>query len=52
MAQTQAKLQRAGVNTSDAKAGRRPGSHVMTVRSGTRNVPTIMLSAEAKDAAV
>ena len=49
--ETQGKLQRAGVNTSDAKAGRRPGSHVMTVRSGTRNVPTIMLSAVAKDAA-
>lgn len=49
--ETQAKLQRAGVNTSDAKAGRRPGSHVMTARSGTRNVPTIMLSAIPKDAA-
>jgi catechol 2,3-dioxygenase-like lactoylglutathione lyase family enzyme len=50
-AETQAKLERAGVNTSDAKAGRRPGSHVLTVRSGTRNVPTIMLSAVPKDAA-
>ena len=50
-AATQAKLQRAGVDTSDAKAGRRPGSHVLTVRSGTRNVPTIMLSALPRDAA-
>jgi|SRR5687768_1212548 catechol 2,3-dioxygenase-like lactoylglutathione lyase family enzyme len=49
--ETQAKLQRAGVNTSDGKAGRRPGSQVLTVRSGTRNVPTIMLSAVPKDAA-
>lgn len=49
--ETQARLQRAGLNTSDAKAGRRPGSHVLTVRSGTRNVPTIMLSAMPKDAA-
>ena len=51
MVETQAKLQRAGVNTSDGKAGRRPGSQVLTVRSGTRNVPTIMLSAVPKDAA-
>lgn len=50
-AETQARLQRAGVNTSDAKSGRRPGSQVLTVRSGTRNIPTIMLSAVAQDAA-
>jgi catechol 2,3-dioxygenase-like lactoylglutathione lyase family enzyme len=49
--QTQAKLQGAGVDTSDAKSGRRPGSQVLTVRSGTRNVPTIMLSAVPQDAA-
>jgi catechol 2,3-dioxygenase-like lactoylglutathione lyase family enzyme len=49
--ETQARLQRAGVNTSDFKAGRRPGSHVMTVRSGTRNVPTIVLSAIPQDTA-
>lgn len=47
---TQARLQHAGVSTSDAKAGRRPGSHVLTVRSGTRNVPTIVLSALPRDA--
>ena len=49
--ESQAKLQRAGVNISDAKSGRRPGSEVFTVRSGTRNIPTIMLSAVPKDAA-
>lgn len=43
--ETQVRLQRAGLSTSDAKSGRRPGSQVLTVRSGTRNVPTIMLSA-------
>lgn len=43
--ETEARLQRAGLSTSDAKSGRRPGSQVLTVRSGTRNVPTIMLSA-------
>ena len=51
MSETRAKLQRAGLNTSDATSGRRPGSHVMTVRSGTCNIPTIMLSAVPKDAA-
>jgi catechol 2,3-dioxygenase-like lactoylglutathione lyase family enzyme len=49
--ETRAKLQRAGVDTSEAKAGRRPGSQVLTVRSGTRNLPTIMLSAVPKDEA-
>jgi catechol 2,3-dioxygenase-like lactoylglutathione lyase family enzyme len=49
--QTQAKLQGAGVETSDAKSGRRPGSQVLTVKSRTRNVPTIMLSATPQDAA-
>ena len=49
--ESQAKLQRAGVKISDAKSGRRPGSEVFTVRSGTRNIPTIMLSAVPKDAA-
>ncbi len=49
--ESQAKLQRAGLDTSDAKSGRRPGSQVLTVRSGTRNVPTIMLSAVPQDAA-
>lgn len=49
---TQTRLQQAGVNTSEAKAGRRPGSHVLTARSGTGNVPTIMLSATLKDADV
>lgn len=49
--ETQARLQRAGVNTSDAKTGRRPGSQVLTVRSNTCNVPTIMLSASPQEAA-
>lgn len=51
MSETRTKLQGAGLNTSDAASGRRPGSHVMTVRSGTCNIPTIMLSAVPKDAA-
>ena len=51
VSQTQTRLQRAGVSTSDAKSGRRPGSQVLTVRSNTGNVPTIVLSAVPKDAA-
>jgi catechol 2,3-dioxygenase-like lactoylglutathione lyase family enzyme len=51
VSETQARLQRAGVSTSDAKSGRRPGSQVLTVRSNTGNVPTIVLSAVPKDAA-
>ncbi len=50
--ETQARLQKAGVDTSEAKVGRRPGSHVLTVRERTGNVPTIMLSATQKDADV
>lgn len=46
--ETQARLQAAGVATSDGKSGRRPGSQVLTVRSHTRNVPTIVLSAVPK----
>jgi catechol 2,3-dioxygenase-like lactoylglutathione lyase family enzyme len=46
--ETQARLHAAGVATSDGKSGRRPGSQVLTVRSHTRNVPTIVLSAVPK----
>lgn len=45
------RLRAAGLDTSEAKTGRRPGSSVLTVRSGTCNVPTIMLSAVPKDEA-
>jgi catechol 2,3-dioxygenase-like lactoylglutathione lyase family enzyme len=47
--ETQARLQAAGVATSDGKSGRRPGSQVLTVRSHTRNLPTIVLSAVPKN---
>jgi catechol 2,3-dioxygenase-like lactoylglutathione lyase family enzyme len=50
-ADAQARLRAAGLDTSEAKKGRRPGSSVLTVRSGTCNVPTIMLSAVPQDAA-
>jgi catechol 2,3-dioxygenase-like lactoylglutathione lyase family enzyme len=47
----QQRLQQAGVQTSDAKKGRRPGSQVLTVRSSTCNVPTIFLSETPRDEA-
>jgi len=40
----QQRLQASGVQTSDAKRGRRPGSQVLTIRSNTCSVPTIFLS--------
>jgi catechol 2,3-dioxygenase-like lactoylglutathione lyase family enzyme len=45
------RLKAAGLNTSDASKGRRPGSKVLTVRSETGDVPTILLSAIPKDTA-
>jgi catechol 2,3-dioxygenase-like lactoylglutathione lyase family enzyme len=50
-AAAQRRLQGAGVQTSDAKKGRRPGSQVLTVRSNTCNVPTIFLSETPRDEA-
>jgi catechol 2,3-dioxygenase-like lactoylglutathione lyase family enzyme len=43
-AAAQQRLQGSGVQTSEAKKGRRPGSQVLTVRSNTCSVPTIFLS--------
>jgi catechol 2,3-dioxygenase-like lactoylglutathione lyase family enzyme len=50
-AAAQQRLQSSGVQTSDAKKGRRPGSQVLTVRSNTCNVPTIFLSETPRDEA-
>jgi catechol 2,3-dioxygenase-like lactoylglutathione lyase family enzyme len=50
-AAAQRRLRGAGVQTSDAKKGRRPGSQVLTVRSNTCNVPTIFLSETPRDEA-
>ena len=38
-----ARLKKAGVEVSDPRDGRRPGSQVMTVTSHTANVPTIVI---------
>lgn len=40
---THARLVAAGVDVSDIRTGRKPGTHVMTVRSGTCGVPTLLV---------
>ena len=47
MEATRTRLAGAGRNVSEARRGRRPGSHVCTLRDGTANVPTILLSVES-----
>ena len=43
----QARLRHAGVDVSEVRPGRRPGTSVFTVRDGTCGVPTLMLQAPA-----
>jgi catechol 2,3-dioxygenase-like lactoylglutathione lyase family enzyme len=43
---TQARLAAAGFNVSDVRPGRKPGTHVFTVRDAPAGVPTILMSAE------
>lgn len=43
---THARLAKAKFSVSDIRAGRRPGTKVFTVRDGTLNTPTLILSAE------
>jgi len=40
------RLAAAGFNVSDLRTGRKPGTHVFTVRDAPAGVPTLMLSAE------
>jgi len=42
----QAAIAEAGFNVSEVRAGRKPGTHVFTVRDAPAGVPTLMLSAE------
>jgi catechol 2,3-dioxygenase-like lactoylglutathione lyase family enzyme len=39
-----ARIAAAGLDVSEVRKGRKPGTHVFTVRSGTGGVPTLMLS--------
>jgi catechol 2,3-dioxygenase-like lactoylglutathione lyase family enzyme len=48
---THARLVEAGVDVSEVRTGRKPGTRVMTVRSGTCGVPTLLVQPSAgKDA--
>ena len=38
-----ARIRSAGLDVTDARPGRKPGTHVFTVRDGTCGVPTLML---------
>ncbi|SDH90318.1 MULTISPECIES: VOC family protein [Bradyrhizobium] len=40
---THARLARAGVDVSEVRTGRKPGTRVMTVRNGTCGVPTLLV---------
>jgi catechol 2,3-dioxygenase-like lactoylglutathione lyase family enzyme len=45
---TRARLASAGVDVSDARTGRKPGTRVLTVRSGTCGIPTLMVERTAR----
>jgi catechol 2,3-dioxygenase-like lactoylglutathione lyase family enzyme len=45
---TRARLVSAGVDVSDARTGRKPGTRVMTVRNGTRGIPTLLVERTAR----
>jgi catechol 2,3-dioxygenase-like lactoylglutathione lyase family enzyme len=48
---THARLAQIGVDVSEVRTGRKPGTRVMTVRSGTSGVPTLLVQPSAgKDA--
>jgi catechol 2,3-dioxygenase-like lactoylglutathione lyase family enzyme len=44
---THARLVQAGVDVSEVRTGRKPGTRVMTVRNGTCGVPTLLVQAAA-----
>jgi catechol 2,3-dioxygenase-like lactoylglutathione lyase family enzyme len=44
---THARLSHAGVDVSEVRNGRKPGTRVMTVRSGTCGVPTLLVQPSA-----
>jgi catechol 2,3-dioxygenase-like lactoylglutathione lyase family enzyme len=47
IARAHARLSAGGVDVSDMRTGRRPGTRVFTVRSGTCGVPTLMIGPAA-----
>lgn len=44
------RLQQAGIDVSELREGRKPGTQVFTVRSGTFGVPTLLLQQNEKEA--
>jgi catechol 2,3-dioxygenase-like lactoylglutathione lyase family enzyme len=48
---THARLAHAGVDVSEVRTGRKPGTRVMTVRNGTCGVPTLLVQPSAGKAA-
>jgi catechol 2,3-dioxygenase-like lactoylglutathione lyase family enzyme len=42
------RLAEAGLDVSDVRSGRKPGTRVLSVRSGTCGVPTLMIEAQSK----
>lgn len=47
----QARIAAAGFDVSEVRTGRKPGTHVFTVRNAPAGVPTILLSAEPAEVA-
>ena len=45
---TRARLASAGIDVSDVRTGRKPGTRVLTVRSGTCGIPTLLVERTAK----
>jgi catechol 2,3-dioxygenase-like lactoylglutathione lyase family enzyme len=45
---TRARLVAAGVDVSEARPGRKPGTRVLTVRSGTCGIPTLLVERTAR----
>ena len=41
-------LAAAGVDVSDVRTGRKPGTRVLTVRSGTCGIPTLLVERTAE----
>ena len=47
---TRDRIAAAGFDVSEVRTGRKPGTHVFTIRSGLPGAPTLMLSADPVDA--
>jgi catechol 2,3-dioxygenase-like lactoylglutathione lyase family enzyme len=45
---TRARLASAGVDVSDVRTGRKPGTRVLTVRNGTCGIPTLLVERTAR----